>query len=150
MKSNDNSLAEKLYAGVQLTRPLLRNITARVEADLLGTGISVGQRAILEMLMIVEQATAPEISSALELKRQFVARELKELSGRGDVVQIENPRHRRSVFYRLTSECKKTMTDLRRREMEQFAEFTSRFSAEEIEAFLLIQSALNQEFSRAT
>lgn len=148
MTSPDPSLADKLYAGVQLTRPLLRNITARVEADLAGTGISVGQRAILEHLLITEQATAPEITASLELKRQFVSRELKELSNNGMVISIDNPQHRRSVYYRLTAESRKIFTDLHRREMKQFAEFASKFSPEEIEAFLHVQSALNRAFSR--
>lgn len=142
------SSAEKLYAGVQLTRPLLRNITARVEADLTGTGVSVGQRAILEVLLLTEKATAPEITSMLQVKRQFVARELKELVQNGRVTTTPNPRHRRSVYYRLTEDSRKTISDIRRREMEQFSEFASRFGPEEIDAYLKIQQALNDELSK--
>ena len=149
MANHAPSLAEKLYAGVQLTRPLLRNITARVEADLVGTGISIGQRAILEFLLTNEQATAPEITTSLDLKRQFVGRELKVLSDNGMVISAKNPRHRRSVYYRLSAQSRETFAALRHREMAQFAEFASQFSAEEIDAFLLIQTALNNEFSRA-
>lgn len=149
MNEDDLSLADKLYAGVQLTRPLLRNITARVEADLAGTGISIGQRAILELLLATDQATAPEITATLELKRQFVARELHALSEKGMIVSVDNPRHRRSVYYRLTEESRARISEVRRREMVQFAAFANRFSAEEIDAFLRIQAALNQAFSRA-
>lgn len=149
MTDHAPSLAEKLYAGVQLTRPLLRNITARVEADLVGTGISVGQRAILEFLLTNEKATAPVITASLDLKRQFVGRELKVLSDNGMVISANNPHHRRSVYYRLSAQSRKTFAALRRREMAQFADFASKFSTEEIDAFLLIQTSLNQEFSRA-
>ncbi len=102
MKQSEPSAVEKLYVGVQLVRPLLRNITTCVEADLKGTGISVGQRAILEVLLLKEKATAPEITRDLQLKRQFVARELKALQANGMVETDNNPHHKKSNLYLLS------------------------------------------------
>ncbi len=150
MSEHDLSPAEKLYAGVQLVRPLLRNITSRVEADLAGTGISVGQRAILEVLLVAEQATAPEITKILQVKRQFVARELKELTQNVMVETVENPGHRRSVFYRLSEKSRKIISEIRRRETVQFTEFANKFTPAEIDAFFRVQKALNDALSEKT
>ncbi len=139
--------AEQLYSGIQLTRPLLRNITSRVEADLAGSGVSVGQRAILEALLAVGQATAPEITKMLEVARQFVGRELKDLLERGFVEIVENPKHRTSKYYRLNSVSRKIIQDIRARETVQISKFASRFSKAEIAAFYMVQKALNDEFS---
>jgi DNA-binding MarR family transcriptional regulator len=133
-----------LYQGVQLVRPLLRNITKRVEADLEGAGVSVGQRAILEALLLLGRATAPQLTQALDVKRQFVARELQELHHRGLVVQEPNPKHRTSAFYSLTPESRGLIEGIRARERREFARFAGRYSAEEIAAFHRIMTALNE------
>ncbi len=139
--------ADMLYAGVQLTRPLLRNITARVEADLASSGITVGQRAILEALLSRPSATAPELTALLQLKRQFVARELKELLAKGMVCTEANARHSRSHYYRLTDQSRHVIEQIRDREMAEFARFAARFTPEEIAAYLKIQTALNAALS---
>lgn len=139
---------EKLYMGVQLTRPLLRNITARVEADLEGTGVSVGQRAILDVLLLRGKATAPEITQILQLKRQYVGRELKELIKNGLVQADLNPMHKTARIHCLTPESKKIIQEIRQRETESFAVFAHRFTAGEIDGFYRIQMALNEEFSK--
>ncbi|WP_108862056.1 MarR family winged helix-turn-helix transcriptional regulator [Ruegeria sp. Alg231-54] len=137
------SPAEMLYAGIQLTRPLLRNITARVEADLDGTGISVGERAILEVLLAVQQATAPEITQILQVKRQLVGRLLKDLVARGLLKSIPNPQHRTSNFYRLTEQSKAVIETIRATEMARMAQFVERFTEEEIRAYFEVQSTIN-------
>jgi len=136
---------QKLYVGVQLINPLLRSITLRVEADLHGTGISVGQRAILDVLLTKKKATAPEITRILQLKRQFVGRELKELI-QNEMVQSEpNPEHKRAHFHSLTKKSEAVIREIRAREMEEFTAFANRFTPEEIDAFYRIQKTLNEE-----
>lgn len=55
--AGDITPVETPYFAMHLTRPLLRNITTRLETDLEGSSKSVGERAILEMLMAVQMAT---------------------------------------------------------------------------------------------
>jgi len=138
---------ERLYWAIQATRPLLRHITARVEADLEGTGISVGQRAILEVLLGMDEATAPEITRALDVKRQFVGREIKEMAELGLVDAADNPRHRSSKVYRLSKRSRPVIEAIRAREMKQIAKFAENFDPSEIVAFEKIQKALLEEFS---
>lgn len=148
MQRNTLSPAEQLYAGVQLTRPLLRYITSRVEADLSGTGIGVGQRAILEVLLAIGPATAPKITKALDVKRQFVGRELKEMVAKGMVSATDNPQRKGAMIYSLTHESRKMIEEIRSREMTEFAAFAERFTSEQIEAFYNVQHALYEAFSK--
>ena len=147
MNNEDPSPAELLYLGMQLTRPLLRNITNRVEADLEGSGVSVGQRAVLEVLLNVGQATAPEITKLLQVKRQLVGRVLKELVEQGALTTIANPKHQTSHFYCLSPNSKKLIETIRSKEMADIDRFAERFTAEEIRAYYDIQTAINAEFS---
>jgi DNA-binding MarR family transcriptional regulator len=139
--------AEMLYHGIQLTRPLLRNITKRVEADLEGTGITVGQRAIMEVLLLTGPATAPDLTRILELKRQFIGRELKDMAAKGMVTTTPNPNRKGAHIYELTAESERTIKALRDQGLKEIAVFAERYSLEEIEAFLRIQKAINDEFA---
>ncbi|SFU95676.1 transcriptional regulator, MarR family [Aliiroseovarius crassostreae] len=133
---------EDLYAGVRLVRPLLRRITARVERDLQGTDISVGQRAILEALHETKRATAPMLTEWLDMKRQFVARELKVLLKSGMVEKSANPDHARSPFYVLTHESADLIGAVREREKQAFEAFADQFTVGEVASFRKIMEAL--------
>lgn len=146
----DRSSEEILYAGVQLTRPLLRNITARVEADLEGTGVTVGQRAILEILLAVGQATAPEITRLIDVSRQFVGREMKAMLESGMVKAMPNPAHRLAFKYTLSPKSKKIIEAIREREKAEFRTFASQFSKEEVVAYYNIQNALLEGLSEVS
>jgi DNA-binding MarR family transcriptional regulator len=147
MDPSAETLADRLYAGIQLTRPLLRNITTVVERGLQGTGLTVAQRAILEVLLAQDEATAPEITALLQVTRQFTGRELKEMAALGLVQTRPNPRRKSSHLYSLTPQSRATITAVRKQEMAAVAEFAARFTPQEIDAFHKVQSALNREFS---
>ncbi len=133
---------DTLYGGVRLIRPLLRRITARVERDLQGTGITVGQRAILEALSEAKSATAPMLTDWLDMKRQFVARELKALLEAGMIDKTPNPDRARSFLYRLTPESAELIGAIREREVRTFAAFSDQFTEDELLAFRKIMEAL--------
>lgn len=133
-----------LYAGVRLVRPLLRRITARVERDLQGTDVSVGQRAILEALHETTRATAPMLTEWLDMKRQFVARELQALLKAGMVEKSANPDHARSPFYSLTPRSADLIGAVRAREETSFAKFADQFTQEEVASFRKIMEALHR------
>ncbi|MDG4647176.1 helix-turn-helix domain-containing protein [Roseibacterium sp. SDUM158017] len=92
-------------------------------------------RAILEALLALGPATAPEITRALDVKRQFVQREIQDLHIRGLVTQSQYPGHKTSVCYSLTPRSRALIEDIGDREQREFTRFASRYSAEEIEAF---------------
>jgi DNA-binding MarR family transcriptional regulator len=144
--SNDNedmTPAEMLYAGMQMTRLLLRNITSRLETDLEGTGVGVGERAILEVLISVPQATGPEITQILQVKRQLVGRLLKDLIERGLLKTVPNPKHRTSHYYALTKESRELIEGIRATEMARIGEFAACFTPEEIRGYYAVQRKLD-------
>ena len=138
---------DMLYEAIQLTRPLLRHITATVEAQIEESGISVGQRAVLEVLGRDGPLTAPDITLRLQLKRQFVARMLKEARKKDLVEPRDNPDHARAHFYALTPWGRAAIEKIRTREMDLVRDFASRFSDADIEAHHTIQAALNDWFA---
>lgn len=141
--TEDMTPAEMLYAGIVMTRPLLRNITSRLEADLDGTGVGVGERAILEVLVSVPQATGPEITQMLQVTRQLVGRLLKEMIERGLLKTIPNPKHRTSHYYTLTKESRDLIEEIRATEMARIGEFAACFTPEEIRAYYAVQKKLD-------
>ncbi len=139
---------ENLYRAIQLTRPLLRRISAYVEQELTDTGVSVGQRAVLEVLYNQGPLTAPQLTRMLELKRQFVARMLSEASDAGLVEQLPNPDHARAHMHVLTDAGRAAIETIRDHEMTRLSELEKQFSADEIEAHFKVQQKLISWFSQ--
>ncbi len=138
---------ELLYEAIQMTRPLLRHITAAVDTLSSEQGISVGQRAVLEGLLKKAPQTAPQLTKSLQLKRQFVARMLAEVRAMGLVTVQNNPDHKRSVFYVLSENGDSRITEIRRRELDRVTRACKQFSEEEVRAYHDIQSFLTVWFA---
>lgn len=139
-------LTDLLYQGIQATRPLLRHITAAVEKRLEGTDVSVGQRAVLDVLLNTPELTAPQITAVLQLKRQFTQRMLAELQGSGLVRPLPNPAHARAHLYALSEAGIKAITAIREEETAVVAAIVRSTPAEDIEAFVRVQTRLNEVF----
>lgn len=138
---------DQLYQAVQATRPLLRNITAAVERGSNREGVTVGQRAILEGLSLFPGATAPQLCTELQLKRQYVARILQEVMKAGLVDSRANPKRARSYCYRLTPTGQDIITAIRTDEMSKLASFSKDFSPEELANYHKVQLALTRFFA---
>ncbi|GHB48238.1 hypothetical protein GCM10007094_41830 [Pseudovibrio japonicus] len=141
-------MADVLYEGIQITRPLLRHITNAVDVGAQRYGVSVGERAILEALLNSEEPlTAPAITERLDLKRQFVARILSACKNAGFVEAQANPAHIRSHFYALTDKGRDAITAIRQAEILRVEELLQSLSADEVRAHLKVQRALLACFS---
>jgi DNA-binding MarR family transcriptional regulator len=73
-----------------------------VEASLEPHGLTVGMRAVLEVLRDAGATTVPAIAKHLDLPRQGVQRHVNDLSTLGYVASRPNAAHRRSVLIALT------------------------------------------------
>lgn len=138
---------DQLYEAVQATRPLLRIITAAVERGSLKQGVTVGQRAILEGLMLHPGATAPQLTASLQLKRQYVARILQEVLQAGLAESRPNPNRARSFCYWLTKRGKAVITTIREDEMQRLSEFAAHHNEQELAAYHKVQLALTRFFA---
>ncbi|WP_193758319.1 MarR family winged helix-turn-helix transcriptional regulator [Pseudovibrio sp. Ad26] len=144
----DPELADLLYEGIQITRPLLRHITNAVDVASQKHGVSVGERAILEALLNSRvPMTAPALTERLDLKRQFVARVLTACKAAGFVETQDNPAHMRSHYYVLSSKGREAITAIRQAELSILEELLQNLSADEVRAHLKVQRALLGCFS---
>ncbi|GIH20627.1 MarR family transcriptional regulator [Rugosimonospora africana] len=87
-----------------LVGPLYRRAQRRVEHDVPAEGLSVGVRAVLNMLHGQGPMTVPQMGRAQALSRQFVQRMVNEAAARNLVESIPNPAHRKSSLIRLTGD----------------------------------------------
>lgn len=147
METHEPSSTEKLYRAIQLTRPLLRNIAAYVEQELGNSGVTVGQRAVLEVLHDGGAMTAPQLTERLELKRQFVARMLAETTELGLTTQQINPEHARAHFHVLTDRGRAAIRAIRDHEMDMLRELEGLFTVEEIDTHFRLQQSMNRWFA---
>ncbi|SDR39589.1 MarR family winged helix-turn-helix transcriptional regulator [Pseudovibrio sp. Tun.PSC04-5.I4] len=146
--SGEQELAGVLYESIQITRPLLRHITNAVEAASLKVGVSVGERAVLEVLYNSEDAlTAPQMTELLDLKRQFVARVLATSKAKSFVEEKLNPTHKRAHYHQLTEAGRAAIAEICGAELRVLKSLLQRLSADEVIAHLKVQKALLQCFS---
>lgn len=97
-------LAGRLAEVFDVVGPVYRRAQRKVEEDAPVHGLSVGVRAVLNLLRGQGPMTVPQMSRAQALSRQFVQRMVNEAVARGLAETIPNPAHKRSWLIRLTSE----------------------------------------------
>lgn len=138
----------QLYEVLEQVRPLVLNSARVVEASVKPLGLTVGMRAVLEVLAEHGPATVPAIGERLDLARQGVQRHVNDLIELDHVVSRANPDHRRSVLIALTdagAEAIGRVSDDERRHLSQMA---LDCSAEEIAVAVKVLRALNRDIRR--
>jgi DNA-binding MarR family transcriptional regulator len=78
--------------------------------------VTLGMRAVLEVLLLRGPATVPALARGRGVTRQHIQVLVDALSERGLVVPEPNPAHRRSPLVRLTSTGERAIRRMRRRE----------------------------------
>lgn len=99
-----DDLAPRLYEVFAVLGPLYRRVTRKVELNEPIEGLSIGVRAVLELLRAQGPLTVPQMGRAQALSRQFVQRTVNEAAAHGLVEAIPNPAHQRSSLIRLTDD----------------------------------------------
>ena len=105
-------LPARLAEVFDVVGPLYRLAQRKVEQDAPVHGLSVGVRAVLNLLLEHGPMTVPQMGRAQALSRQFVQRMVNEAAARGLVEPAPNPAHRRSPLIRLTGEGTAAITAL--------------------------------------
>jgi DNA-binding MarR family transcriptional regulator len=83
--------------------PLYRRVLRKVEQDAPAHGLSVGLRAVLNLLREHGPMTVPQMGRAQALSRQFIQRMVNEAATRQLVEVVPNPAHKRSSLIQLSS-----------------------------------------------
>jgi DNA-binding MarR family transcriptional regulator len=97
-----DTLADRLAEVYLLVGPLYRRVLRAVEQNEPVEGVSVGVRAVLDLLHRNGPMTVPQMGRAQSLSRQFVQRMVNDAAAAGLVELVDNPAHRRSRLVRLT------------------------------------------------
>ncbi|MFF1649206.1 MarR family winged helix-turn-helix transcriptional regulator [Streptomyces sp. NPDC058240] len=95
-------LAHRLTEVFALVGPLYRRVQRKVEQAAPIEGLSVGVRAVLDLLRENGPMTVPQMGRAQALSRQFVQRMVNDAAARQLVEIVPNPAHQRSSLVRLT------------------------------------------------
>lgn len=99
-----DDLAPRLYEVFAVLGPLYRRVSRKVELNEPIEGLSIGVRAVLDLLRAQGPLTVPQMGRAQALSRQFVQRMVNEAAAHGLVEAIANPAHQRSSLIRLTDD----------------------------------------------
>ncbi|MFB7130702.1 MarR family winged helix-turn-helix transcriptional regulator [Streptomyces sp. NPDC056237] len=99
-----DDLAQRLTEVFALVGPLYRRVQRKVEEAAPIEGLSVGVRAVLDLLREHGPMTVPQMGRTQALSRQFVQRMVNDAAA-GQLVEIvPNPAHQRSSLIRLTDD----------------------------------------------
>ncbi|MEZ0092211.1 MarR family winged helix-turn-helix transcriptional regulator [Streptacidiphilus sp. EB129] len=110
-----DELPEQLMGVFALVGPLYRRVQRKIEQDAT-QGISVGMRAVLDLLREHGPMTVPQMGRAQSLSRQFVQRMVNDAAARMFVESIPNPAHQRSSLIRLTDDGRAAVAAVTARE----------------------------------
>ncbi|MFD8546652.1 MarR family winged helix-turn-helix transcriptional regulator [Streptomyces sp. NPDC059649] len=111
-----DDLARRLTEVFALVGPLYRRVQRKVELNAPIEGLSVGVRAVLDLLREHGPMTVPQMGRAQALSRQFVQRMVNDAAA-GELVEIiPNPAHQRSSLVRLTEAGRAAITAVTARE----------------------------------
>ena len=96
-----NDQSNHSYEIVWLVRRLFRALAQRSNENLVESGISAADRAVMEFLYPEESLSVPAIASRYQVSRQHVQVTVNSLLDKGLVVTRDNPRHKRSPLITL-------------------------------------------------
>jgi DNA-binding MarR family transcriptional regulator len=137
-----------MYDLVRLVRPMTLSSARAVEAGLRPFGLTVGRRAVLEILVEGGAMPVPAIAQALDVSRQAAQRLVNELLA-GDYVAVSpNPRHRRSQFVDVTSAGRDAFRHVHAEELRLLQELAPEVATPDLEQALRVLSAVARDIRR--
>mgnify|MGYP000486506295 FL=1 len=137
----------ELYEIIRLIRPVHRRLARAVEAKLEGTGITVGTRAVMEVLEEAGPMSVPEIGRVLFLARQQIQLLMNALEGEGLVERRPNPAHRRSPLFALTEAGHDRFGEIRAKETDEIEKVCDLFSDDDLRSTQRVLCAMLDHFA---
>lgn len=137
----------ELYEVIQLIRPLHRRLARAVEAKLSGSGITVGMRAVMEVLETAGPLSVPDIGRALFLARQQIQLMVNTLEAEKLVERQPNPAHRRSPLFSLTELGRTRFGGIRASENEEIDAVCELFSENDLRSTQRVLCAMLDHFA---
>ncbi|WFU47364.1 MarR family winged helix-turn-helix transcriptional regulator [Sinorhizobium terangae] len=136
---------ERLYKAIKLVRPIQLNVNRTVEKMLDGAGITVAERAILEVLCN-EPLTVPEAARRLSMKRQFVQRITAGLFAKALIEKKPNPEHRKAYFCVPSAAGRELFNAVHQRELELLHAALGDINQTEVVVALRVMARIDSAF----
>ncbi|MFI2200113.1 MarR family winged helix-turn-helix transcriptional regulator [Streptomyces sp. NPDC020192] len=145
-RPSPDELGERLTEVFDLVGPLYRRVHRKVEEAAPIEGLSVGVRAVLDLLRTQGSMTVPQMGRAQALSRQFVQRMVNDAARLGLVESVTNPAHRRSSLIRLTDRGRDAIGAVRAREHALLRRVGGDLTLDDIDACLRVLGAMHALF----
>jgi DNA-binding MarR family transcriptional regulator len=129
---------ERLAEVFDVVGPLYRRAFRTVERAGAELGLSVGVRAVLDLLHRHGPMTVPQMGREQDLTRQFVQRMVNDAAAAGLVIARPNPAHRRSVLIDLTPAGTALIEEVLRREHAQLRQIGADLTRTDIDTCLRV------------
>jgi DNA-binding MarR family transcriptional regulator len=120
---------EELLDQVRLTWHVTVQAAERLHAD---EPITLGMRAVLELLARSGATAVPEMARSRHVTRQHIQALVNELLALRLVSLADNPAHRRSALVELTPDGRRTIERMKRRERRLFERLALRARPDEV------------------
>jgi DNA-binding MarR family transcriptional regulator len=130
--------ARRLMEVFDLVGPLYHKVFRKVEQEMPVDGVSVGVRAVLDLLQRHGPMTVPRMSRAQALSRQFVQRMVNDAIARGYAESRPNPAHRRSALIALTAAGAEAVAAVTAHERALLRQVGGDLTHEEVDACLKV------------
>ena len=133
-----DELAARLAEVYLVVGPLYRRVLRRVERDTAIDGVSVGVRAVLDLLDRCGPLTVPQMGREQSLSRQFVQRMVNDAAAGGLVDLVDNPAHQRSRLVRLTIRGRQVIAAVTARERAQLRRIAGDLTGADLDSCLRV------------
>ncbi|WP_327147125.1 MarR family winged helix-turn-helix transcriptional regulator [Nocardia sp. NBC_01329] len=142
-----DDLADRLMEVFSRIGILYRHVYRKIEQETVPAGLSVGVRAICDLLDTQEPMTVPQMGRALALSRQFVQRMVNDALAAELVETFDNPRHQRSPLVGLTTKGSAAIATTTAREHAVLREVGGNLTGSDIDTCLEVLHHLGQPFA---
>lgn len=137
----------ELYEIIRLIRPVHRRLARAVEAKLDGTGVTVGMRAVMEVLEEAGPMSVPDTGRALFLARQQIQLMVNALEEQALVERRPNPAHKRSPLFALTDKGRDAFGEIRAKENDEIDTVCELFSEADLTSAQKVLCAMLDHFA---
>ncbi|MFE3442658.1 MarR family winged helix-turn-helix transcriptional regulator [Nocardia sp. NPDC059180] len=143
-----DELAHRLMEVFSEVGILHRRVYRKIEQDALPSGLSVGVRAILALLVEHGPMTVPQLGRAQALSRQFVQRMVNDAIGSELVETHHNPEHKRSALVVSTEKGRAAMAMTTAREHALLRAVGGNLTDADIDTCLRVLRRLREPFDQ--
>ncbi|MEE1752961.1 MarR family winged helix-turn-helix transcriptional regulator [Streptomyces sp. SP18CS02] len=140
-----DELPQRLMEVFALVGPLYRRVQRKIEQDA-AQDLSVGVRAVLDLLREHGPMTVPQMGRAQSLSRQFVQRMVNDAAAGRLVDSIPNPAHQRSSLIRLTDRGRAAIDAVTAREHALLRQAGGSLAGKDVDACVRVLSRMLELF----